>query len=81
MIVDFTLSFTGSQLIVSVLPTVHLLSPDLHNLHLMIPLQADKGQRVALYDCICGHIVTLCGCESGLKVIWLLYVYPIQFLL
>ena len=27
-----------------------------------------------LYDCIRGHIVTLRGCKTGSKVIWLLYV-------
>jgi hypothetical protein len=58
-----------SQDIASVLPTVRLLSLDLHNLHLMIPAQADKDQRAALYDCIHGHIVTLRGCKM---VIWLL---------
>ncbi|TFK70058.1 ARM repeat-containing protein [Pluteus cervinus] len=40
---------------------------------------ADKDQRAALYDCIRGHIVTLRGCKTGSKVIWLLCVisgYP-----
>jgi hypothetical protein len=32
MIVDLALSLTGSQLIASVLPTVHFLSLDLHSL-------------------------------------------------
>ncbi|KAF4604516.1 hypothetical protein EYR40_003290 [Pleurotus pulmonarius] len=32
---------------------------------------ADKEQRAALYDCIRGHIVTLRGCKTGSKVIWL----------
>ncbi|KAJ7897532.1 hypothetical protein B0H13DRAFT_2337868 [Mycena leptocephala] len=32
---------------------------------------ADKNQRAALYDCIRGHIVTLRGCKTGSKVIWL----------
>ena len=27
-----------------------------------------------LYDCIKGHIVTLRGCKTGSKVIWLLWV-------
>lgn len=27
-----------------------------------------------LYECIRGHIVTLRGCKTGSKVIWLLYV-------
>ncbi|KAJ7814364.1 armadillo-type protein [Mycena leptocephala] len=34
-------------------------------------LTADKNQRAALYDCIRGHIVTLRGCKTGSKVIWL----------
>ncbi|KAK0185347.1 armadillo-type protein [Armillaria mellea] len=33
---------------------------------------ADKDQRALLYDCIRGHIVTLRGCKTGSKVIWLL---------
>ncbi|KAI6105978.1 ARM repeat-containing protein [Pisolithus croceorrhizus] len=33
--------------------------------------QADKDQRALLYDCIKGHIVTLRGCKTGSKVIWL----------
>ncbi|KAF9011374.1 armadillo-type protein [Cyathus striatus] len=32
---------------------------------------ADKDQRGLLYDCIKGHIVTLRGCKTGSKVIWL----------
>ncbi|KAJ7208980.1 armadillo-type protein [Mycena pura] len=32
---------------------------------------ADKDQRAMLYDCIRGHIVTLRGCKTGSKVIWL----------
>ncbi|KAJ6603430.1 hypothetical protein DFH09DRAFT_1354646 [Mycena vulgaris] len=32
---------------------------------------ADKDQRAALYDCICVHIVTLRGCKTGSKIIWL----------
>ncbi|KAK6974541.1 ARM repeat-containing protein [Favolaschia claudopus] len=32
---------------------------------------ADKDQRALLYDCIRGHIVTLRGCKTGSKVIWL----------
>jgi hypothetical protein len=75
MIVDLALSLTGSQLIASVLPTVSPLSL----YHLAIPLtdsspQADKDQRALLYECIRGHIVTLRGCKTGSKVIWLLYV-------
>lgn len=31
----------------------------------------DKDQRAALYDAIRGHIVTLRGCKTGSKVIWL----------
>ncbi|KAJ7759612.1 hypothetical protein B0H16DRAFT_1884969 [Mycena metata] len=30
-----------------------------------------KDQRALLYDCIRGHIVTLRGCKTGSKVIWL----------
>ncbi|KAF6748349.1 pumilio-family RNA binding repeat protein [Ephemerocybe angulata] len=33
---------------------------------------ADKEQRALLYECIRGHIVTLRGCKTGSKVIWLL---------
>lgn len=40
----------------------------------MMYSQADKDQRALLYDCIRGHIVTLRGCKTGSKVIWLLYV-------
>jgi hypothetical protein len=36
----------------------------------MIPAQGD--QRAALYDCIRVHIVTLRGCKTGSKAIWLL---------
>ncbi|TFL03238.1 armadillo-type protein [Pterulicium gracile] len=32
---------------------------------------ADKDQRALLYDCIRSHIVTLRGCKTGSKVIWL----------
>ncbi|PPQ76694.1 hypothetical protein CVT26_004478 [Gymnopilus dilepis] len=32
---------------------------------------ADKDQRSLLYECIKGHIVTLRGCKTGSKVIWL----------
>ncbi|RDB15679.1 Meiotic coiled-coil protein 2 [Hypsizygus marmoreus] len=32
---------------------------------------ADKDQRAMLYECIRGHIVTLRGCKTGSKVIWL----------
>ncbi|KAJ7897500.1 hypothetical protein B0H13DRAFT_2337843 [Mycena leptocephala] len=34
-------------------------------------LTADKNQRAALYDCIRVHIVTLHGCKTDSKVIWL----------
>jgi pumilio RNA-binding family len=37
-------------------------------------LQADKDQRALLYECIRSHIVTLRGCKTGSKVIWLLCV-------
>ncbi|RPD82853.1 ARM repeat-containing protein [Lentinus tigrinus ALCF2SS1-7] len=33
---------------------------------------ADKDQRALLYESIRGHIVTLRGCKTGSKVIWLL---------
>jgi pumilio RNA-binding family len=32
----------------------------------------DKEQRTLLYDSIRSHIVTLRGCKTGSKVIWLL---------
>ncbi|KAG5643152.1 hypothetical protein DXG03_001514 [Asterophora parasitica] len=64
MIVDLALSVTGSQLIASVLPTVRAVSS--------LPVPADKDQRALLYDCIRSHIVTLRGCKTGSKVIWLL---------
>ncbi|KAJ7112100.1 armadillo-type protein, partial [Mycena epipterygia] len=41
---------------------------------------ADKEQRALLYDCIRGHIVTLRGCKTGSKVIWLLYVHSVYLL-
>ncbi|KAJ6506802.1 hypothetical protein C8R45DRAFT_1176112 [Mycena sanguinolenta] len=64
MIVDLALSLTGSQLIASVLPTTFS--------KLIIPApKVDKDQRALLYDCIRGHIVTLRGCKTGSKVIWL----------
>ncbi|KAJ7743520.1 hypothetical protein B0H14DRAFT_3514867 [Mycena olivaceomarginata] len=44
-------------------------------------LTAKKDRCAALYDCIRAHIVTLCACKTGSKVIWLLYVHPIQFIL
>ena len=46
----------------------HVLDP------LLIPLQADnlKDQCALLYECIRGHIITLRGCKTGSKVIWLL---------
>ncbi|KAJ2917179.1 hypothetical protein MD484_g3243, partial [Candolleomyces efflorescens] len=40
---------------------------------------ADKEQRALLYDCIRGHIVTLRGCKTGSKVIWLLYALSFSF--
>lgn len=40
---------------------------------------ADKDQRAMLYDCIRGHIVTLRGCKTGSKVIWLLCVHVISY--
>ena len=71
MIVDLALSVTGSQLIASVLPTVRPSSRGLCKDTDRV-LQADKDQRALLYDCIRGHIVTLRGCKTGSKVIWLL---------
>ncbi|KAJ7794391.1 hypothetical protein B0H14DRAFT_3557446 [Mycena olivaceomarginata] len=56
-------------------------SLDSHNIHLMIPAQAKKDRCAALYDCIRAHIVALCACKTGSKVIWLLYTHPIQFIL
>ena len=42
-------------------------------------MQADKDQRALLYESIRGHIVTLRGCKTGSKVIWLLYVLFLFF--
>ena len=73
IIVDLALSVAGSQLIATVLPNVrwYALSrqraSDSHS-----RLQADKDQRALLYESIRGHIVTLRGCKTGSKVIWLL---------
>ncbi|KAM6498886.1 Armadillo-type fold [Amanita muscaria] len=41
---------------------------------------ADKEQRALLYECIRSHIVTLRGCKTGSKVIWLLCVLPFSTL-
>ncbi|KAG1763232.1 armadillo-type protein [Suillus occidentalis] len=65
MIVDLALSVTGSQLIASYIASGVYRQPH-------VRLQADKDQRTTLYDCIRGHIVTLRGCKTGSKVIWLL---------
>jgi len=73
MIVDLALSTTGSQLIASVLPNVSV-PHHLSRLASTKILQADKNQRAQLYECIRSHIVTLRGCKTGSKVIWLLYV-------
>lgn len=73
MIVDLALSATGSQLIASVLPTVSVVFSSFFRCdHILIFQQADKDQRALLYECIRGHIVTLRGCKTGSKVIWLL---------
>lgn len=73
MIVDLALSVAGSQLIASVLPSVRIFSFLIVCVTLThCVLQADKDQRALLYDCIRGHIVTLRGCKTGSKVIWLL---------
>ncbi|KAF7288800.1 PUM-HD domain-containing protein [Mycena chlorophos] len=47
------------------------LSPTGSQLIASVLPSADKEQRAALYDCIRGHIVTLRGCKTGSKVIWL----------
>ena len=70
---DLALSVTGSQLIGSVLPNVRCLRMTWYSSNLCHQ-QADKDQRSLLYDSIRGHIVTLRGCKTGSKVIWLLYV-------
>ena len=73
MIVDLALSVTGSQLIASVLPNVCVdLLPSRYKCADPSMSQADKDQRSLLYDSIRGHIVTLRGCKTGSKVIWLL---------
>jgi pumilio RNA-binding family len=71
MIVDLALSVTGSQLIASTLPQVCCVAVSAY-CQPHVCLQADKDQRTTLYDCIRGHIVTLRGCKTGSKVIWLL---------
>lgn len=73
IIVDLALSVTGSQLIAAVLPNV-CLSPlcVLPIVNRRVSSQVDKDQRSLLYDSIRGHIVTLRGCKTGSKVIWLL---------
>jgi hypothetical protein len=43
MITDLALSLTESRLVASITSTVRLLSLDLHDLHLIIPAQADKN--------------------------------------
>lgn len=72
MIVDLALSVTGSQLIASVLPMVGSIATSRWNVSYARRLQVDKDQRALLYECIRGHIVTLRGCKTGSKVIWLL---------
>lgn len=72
MIVDLALSVTGSQLIASVLPNVCVFYLSCRAGADPCMLQADKDQRSLLYDSIRGHIVTLRGCKTGSKVIWLL---------
>ncbi|KAJ7856415.1 hypothetical protein B0H13DRAFT_2237828 [Mycena leptocephala] len=52
----------------SFLPLLLETDPSLSARRAMI---ADKNQRAALYDCIRVHIVTLCGCKTCSKVIWL----------
>lgn len=70
IIVDLALSVTGSQLIAAVLPGVCLSVPT-YSISRSSPMQIDKEQRTVLYDAIRGHIVTLRGCKTGSKVIWL----------
>lgn len=48
-----------------------------YRLLLIIATQADKDQRALLYESIRGHIVTLRGCKTGSKVIWLLCVFSL----
>jgi pumilio RNA-binding family len=72
IIVDLALSVTGSQLIASVLPNVRKPLHTLVDLMELQLLQVDKDQRTLLYESIRGHIVTLRGCKTGSKVIWLL---------
>ena len=67
------LSLTGSQLIAIVLHTVSA-----HGCMIAARSnvsQANKDERALLYESICGPIVTLHGCKTGSKVIWLLYVF------
>ncbi|KAI0095171.1 armadillo-type protein [Irpex rosettiformis] len=47
------------------------LSPTGSQLIATVLPNADKDQRALLYDSIRGHIVTLRGCKTGSKVIWL----------
>lgn len=76
IIVDLALSVAGSQLIATVLPNVRGYMYWRHDevFDSRACLQADKDQRALLYESIRGHIVTLRGCKTGSKVIWLLYV-------
>ncbi|OJT09567.1 Meiotic coiled-coil protein 2 [Trametes pubescens] len=48
------------------------LSPTGSQLIASVLPNADKDQRALLYESIRGHIVTLRGCKTGSKVIWLL---------
>ncbi|KAJ7711936.1 hypothetical protein B0H14DRAFT_2414461, partial [Mycena olivaceomarginata] len=50
-------------------------------LTLPVVLAAKKDRCAALYDCLRAHTVPLRACKTGYKVIWLLYVHPIQFIL
>ncbi|KAJ7787705.1 hypothetical protein B0H14DRAFT_3579293 [Mycena olivaceomarginata] len=66
MIVDLALSLTGSQLIASVLPMVHLLSLNLHNLILRF---VRRLTRTGALRFTTASADTLRGCKTGSKVI------------
>jgi hypothetical protein len=77
MVVDLALSLTGSQLIASVLLIVRFLSLDLPNLILYFLRRLTRTSALCFMT---ASADTLRGCKTGSKVIWLLYVHPIQFL-
>ncbi|KAJ7829891.1 hypothetical protein B0H14DRAFT_2593758 [Mycena olivaceomarginata] len=49
--------------------------------HARVSEGAKTDRCAALYDCIRAQIVPRCACKTGSKVIWLLYVHPMQFIL